>query len=298
LRSGPELGYPDHLRTDIEAYLEGLRFSAEPATDGLEEAMRYSLLAGGKRIRPVLALATAHAVGMPTEAVLPLAGALELIHTYSLIHDDLPAMDDDSLRRGRPTCHVRYGEAIAILAGDALYAEAIRLVLSEQRGNPARVIACLAELTAASGVQGMVGGQYIDVSGAVEEDGAELRRLHELKTGRLIGAAIECVLLLADDDIRSTTLPDFRAFATELGVLFQIVDDILDVTGTDVALGKPQGSDERHGKVTYVSRYGLDGARAMAAESHRNARAALDRAASGRAEELAQITDFIATRTS
>jgi len=292
------LGYPDHLRTDIEAYLEGLRFSAEPATNGLEEAMRYSLLAGGKRIRPVLALATAHAVGMPTEAVLPLAAALELIHTYSLIHDDLPAMDDDSLRRGRPTCHVRYGEAIAILAGDALYAEAIRLVLAELRADPARIIACLCELTAASGVQGMVGGQYIDVSGSVEEDGAELRRLHELKTGRLIGAAIECPLLLTDEHTRSTTLPDFRAFATELGVLFQIVDDILDVTGTDVALGKPHGSDERHGKVTYVSRYGLDGARAMAAESHRNARAALDRAASGKAEELAQITDFIATRTS
>jgi geranylgeranyl diphosphate synthase type II len=292
------LGYPDHLSTDIEAYLEGLRFSAEPGTDGLEEAMRYSLLAGGKRIRPVLALATAHAIGMQTEAVLPLAGALELIHTYSLIHDDLPAMDDDSLRRGRPTCHVRYGEAIAILAGDALYAEAIRLVLTDQGGDPARIIACLAELTAASGVQGMVGGQYIDVSGVVEEDGAELRRLHELKTGRLIGAAIECVLLLAAEHTRSTTLTDFRAFAGELGVLFQIVDDILDVTGTDVALGKPQGSDERHGKVTYVSRYGLDGARAMAAESHRNARAALDRAASGNAEELAQITDFIATRTS
>jgi len=292
------LGYPDHLRSDVEAYLEDLRFSAEPATAGLEEAMRYSLLAGGKRIRPVLALATAHAVGMDTATVLPLAAALELIHTYSLIHDDLPAMDDDSLRRGRPTCHVRYGEAIAILAGDALYAEAIRLVLAELRADPARIIACLCELTAASGVQGMVGGQYIDVSGSVEEDGAELRRLHELKTGRLIGAAIECPLLLTDEHTRSTTLPDFRAFATELGVLFQIVDDILDVTGTDVALGKPQGSDERHGKVTYVSRYGLDGARAMAAESHRNARAALDRAASGKAEELAQITDFIATRTS
>ena len=292
------MGYPDHLRVDIEAYLEGLRFGAEPATAGLEEAMRYSLLAGGKRIRPVLALATAHAAGIPTEEVLPLAAALELIHTYSLIHDDLPAMDDDSLRRGRPTCHVRYGEAIAILAGDALYAEAIRLVLVEQSGDPARVIACLAELTAASGVQGMVGGQYIDVSGVVERSGAELRRLHELKTGRLIGAAIECVLLLADEHTRSTTLPDFRAFASELGVLFQIVDDILDVTGTDVALGKPQGSDERHGKVTYVSRYGLEGARAMAAESHRNARAALDRAAPGRAEELTQITDFIATRTS
>jgi geranylgeranyl diphosphate synthase type II len=292
------LGYPDHLRADIEVYLEGLRFSAEPATDGLEEAMRYSLLAGGKRIRPVLALATAHAIGMPTEAVLPLAAALELIHTYSLIHDDLPAMDDDSLRRGRPTCHVRYGEDIAILAGDAMYAEAMRLVLVEQRGDPARIIECLAELTTASGVRGMVGGQYIDVSNLVEEGGAELRRLHELKTGRLIGAAIECVLLLADEHTRSTTLPDFRAFATELGVLFQIVDDILDVTGTDVALGKPQGSDERHGKVTYVSRYGLDEARAIAAESHRNARAALERAASGRAEELTQITDFIATRTS
>jgi geranylgeranyl diphosphate synthase, type II len=292
------LGYPDHLRTEIEAYLEGLRFSTERATAGLEEAMRYSLLAGGKRIRPVLALATAHAVGMPTEAVLPLAGALELIHTYSLIHDDLPAMDDDSLRRGRPTCHVVYGEATAILAGDALYAEAVHLLATHQAGEPARVLACLAELTAASGVQGMVGGQFIDVAGEVQEDAAALRRLHELKTGRLIGASIECVLLLTDEATRSTTLPDFRAFASELGVLFQIVDDILDVTGTDVALGKPQGSDERHGKVTYVSRYGLDGARAMAAESHSNARAALDRAAPGRADELTQITDFIATRTS
>jgi geranylgeranyl diphosphate synthase type II len=292
------LGYPDHLRADIEVYLEGLRFSAEPATDGLEEAMRYSLLAGGKRIRPVLALATAHAVGMPTEAVLPLAAALELIHTYSLIHDDLPAMDDDSLRRGLPTCHVRYGEDIAILAGDALYAEAIHLVLVEQRGEPARIIECLAELTTASGLRGMVGGQYIDVSNLVDNGGADLRRLHELKTGRLIRAAIECPLLLADEETRSTTLPDFRAFASELGVLFQIVDDILDVTGTDVALGKPQGSDERHGKVTYVSRYGLDGARAMAHQTHGNARAALDRAAPDGAEELRQITDFIATRSS
>jgi geranylgeranyl diphosphate synthase type II len=286
------LGYPDHLRTEIEAYLEALRFSAEPATDGLEEAMRYSLLAGGKRIRPVLALATAHAVGMETETVLPLAAALELIHTYSLIHDDLPAMDDDSLRRGRPTCHVRYGEDIAILAGDALYAEAIRLVLTEQRGDPARIIACLAELTAASGVQGMVGGQYIDVVQA----GSDLRRMHELKTGRLIGAAIVCVLLLTDANTSSTTLADFRAFASELGVLFQIVDDILDVTGTDDALGKPRGSDERHGKLTYVSRYGLEEARALAAESHAKARAALAKAAPDGATELEQITDFIYTR--
>jgi geranylgeranyl diphosphate synthase type II len=289
------VSYPDHLRAEVEAYLAGLRFSPEPATDGLEEAMRYSLLAGGKRIRPVLALATAHALALPGEAVLPLAAALELIHTYSLIHDDLPAMDDDDLRRGRPTCHVRYGVDVAILAGDALYAEAMRLVLREQRGDPARVLAAAAELAAASGVHGMVGGQYIDVRGLVESGGAELRRMHELKTGRLIAAAIECVLLLEG---ASSRLAAFREFASELGVLFQIVDDILDVTGTDVALGKPRGSDERHGKLTYVSHYGLEGARAMAAESHGKARAALDRAAPDGADELTRITDFIYTRTS
>ena len=257
--------------------------------------MRYSLLAGGKRIRPVLALATAAAIGRDPRDVLPLAAALELIHTYSLIHDDLPAMDDDDLRRGRPTCHVVYGEDVAILAGDALYAEAFRLVLGEQAGEPAAVLAALAELADATGANGMVGGQYIDVRGEVED----VRRMHELKTGRLIGASVECVLRLAGTTDPSPTLKEFRAFAAELGVLFQIVDDILDVTGTDAALGKPQGSDERHGKRTYVSDHGLDGARELAAESHRKALAALHRAtADTGATELEQITDFIATRTS
>jgi geranylgeranyl diphosphate synthase type II len=290
--------YPDHLRAEVEAYLAGLRFAREPAAAGLEEAMRYSLLAGGKRIRPVLALATARAVGRDPREVLPLAAALELIHTYSLIHDDLPAMDDDDLRRGRPTCHVRYGEDVAILAGDGLYAEAFRLVLHEQSGEPAAVLAALSELADATGVNGMVGGQYIDVRGMVDSGEADLRRLHELKTGRLIGAAVECVLLLTVAQDPSPTLSGFRAFAAELGVLFQIVDDILDVTGTDAALGKPRGSDERHGKLTYVTRYGLDGARAMAAESHGKAHAALRLATAGSgAAELEQITDFIATRT-
>ncbi len=126
--------------------------------------MRYSLLAGGKRIRPVLALATADAIGRPTSWVLPLAAAIELIHTYSLIHDDLPAMDDDELRRGRPTCHVAFGEDVAILAGDGLYAEAFRLLLAEQRAKPRALLAAAAELAAATGVQGMVGGQYMDVA--------------------------------------------------------------------------------------------------------------------------------------
>jgi geranylgeranyl diphosphate synthase, type II len=292
------VNYPDRLRTQVEDYLAAIRFSEEPGTEGLEEAMRYSLLAGGKRIRPVLALATASALGREPAAVLPLAAALELIHTYSLIHDDLPAMDDDDLRRGRPTCHVKYGEDVAILAGDGLYAEAFRHVLIHQVGDPLRKLEALAELATATGVNGMVGGQYIDVRSLVPEGAVTLRRLHELKTGRLIAASVWCVLLLEADRADSTRLSAFRAFAAELGVLFQIVDDILDVTGTEDALGKPRGSDERHGKLTYVSQYGVEGARRMAAETHGNAQAALDTAAGERAAELQQITDFIYTRSS
>jgi geranylgeranyl diphosphate synthase, type II len=285
--------YPDDLRDAVERYLVELRFSTDPETAGLEEAMRYSLLAGGKRIRPVLTLATARAVGMNAETVLPLAAAIELIHTYSLIHDDLPAMDDDDLRRGRPTCHRRFGEDVAILAGDGLYAEAFVLLLGRQQGEPQHVLEAIRELAVATGVQGMVGGQYIDISGA-----SDLRRLHELKTGRLIGASVGCVLLLADRPQTATLA--YRSFAAELGVLFQIVDDILDVTGTDDALGKPRGSDERQGKRTYVSEFGLERARELAAESHRKARAALAQASAqgDSTQELEQITDFIVTRTS
>src|SRR5436309_4489173 len=156
--------YPDHLREAVEDYLEAMRFSSEALTAGLEEAMRYSLLAGGKRIRPVLALATARAVGLEQQQVLPLAGAIELIHTYSLIHDDLPSMDGDELRRGQPTCHVKFGEDVAILAGDGLYAEAFHHLLTRQRSAPERVLQAAAELAAATGVNGMVGGQYADVS--------------------------------------------------------------------------------------------------------------------------------------
>ena len=281
--------YPVHLQEQVEAYLAELRFSDHVVTAGLEEAMRYSLLAGGKRIRPVLTLATARAAGRDATSALPLAAAVELIHTYSLIHDDLPAMDDDDLRRGRPTNHKVFGDDVAILAGDALYAEAFRHVLTRQLGEPAHLLAAVAELATATGVNGMVGGQWIDVRG---ED-VELRVLHGLKTGRLIASSVECVLL-------AFGLPSaaFRAFADELGVLFQIVDDILDVTGTDAALGKPRGSDERHGKRTYVSEFGLDEARTLARQSHERARAALEAAAPDGATELEQITDFIHTRTS
>jgi geranylgeranyl diphosphate synthase type II len=291
--------YPESLREEVEAYLARMRFSDESLTAGLEEAMRYSLLAGGKRIRPVLVLATARAIGIERQEVLPLAGAIELIHTYSLIHDDLPAMDDDELRRGQPTCHVKFGEDVAILAGDGLYAEAFRHLLTHQRSAPERVLAAAAELAAATGVNGMVGGQYADVSPLTPSGPEALRRLHELKTGRLIGASVLCVLLLGGVADGPETI-SFRRFAAELGILFQIVDDILDVTGTDDALGKPRGSDERHGKRTYVSQFGIDRARELAAESRRMALDALAEAA-GRSHataELEGITDFIYTRTS
>jgi geranylgeranyl diphosphate synthase type II len=285
------VAYPTHLQEEVEEYLAGLRFAQEPGTQGLDEAMRYSLLAGGKRIRPVLTLATAEALGRDRAELAPFAAAIELIHTYSLIHDDLPAMDDDGLRRGQPTCHVKFGEAVAILAGDGLFAEAIRLITERQPGAPGDVMAALHRLVAAAGVDGMVGGQYVDIQGDVDD----LRRLHELKTGRLIAASVDCVPLLCG--LTGPATIALGRFAAELGVLFQIVDDILDVTGEEAALGKPQGSDERHGKLTYVSVHGLDRARELATESHRNARAAL--AESGfETETLDRITDYILTRTS
>jgi geranylgeranyl diphosphate synthase type II len=285
------VSYPEDLRVLVDAELERLRFAAHPATAGLEEAMRYSLLAGGKRVRPVLALATARALGAEPERYLRAASALELIHTYSLIHDDLPAMDDDELRRGLPTSHVKYGEDVAILAGDGLFAEAIRL-FCEQPGDPARVLAALAELAAAIGVDGMVGGQYVDVAGEAG-DAEGLRTLHGLKTGRLIAAGVGVVLIL-EGMSEPGTIP-YKQFAAELGVLFQIVDDILDVTGSDEQLGKPHGSDERHGKLTYVSLFGLERARELAAESHAKATAALA-GADAETGDLRGIADYIFTR--
>ncbi|CAN5511786.1 polyprenyl synthetase family protein [soil metagenome] len=288
-----EPGFPVELQHAVERDLEEIRFDGTAATAGLEEAMRYSLLAGGKRVRPVLALATAEAVGRAPAEVLPLAAALELVHTYSLIHDDLPAMDDDDLRRGRPTCHVAYGEGVAILAGDGLFAEALRLLLERQSGPPERVLAAARELVAAAGVAGMVGGQYLDITDEGGADRESLRALHALKTGRLIGASVECVLLLSG--LGEAETAPYRRFAGELGVLFQIVDDILDVAGDEQATGKPLGSDERHGKATYVSVFGLERARALAAESHAGARAALAEAG-GETAKLAQVADYILTR--
>ena len=219
----PATPYPEHLRDLVEDYLEDLDFSGTgdgadaSATAGLVEAMRHSLLAGGKRIRPVLALATCEGLGRPARTLLPAAAAIELVHTYSLIHDDLPAMDDDDLRRGRPTCHRAFGEDTAILAGDALFAEAIRLVAERQPGGPTVRLAILREISRAAGLGGMVGGQFLDLTDAARSSPAALARMHALKTGRLISCAVECALAVADPP--PDTARGLRGYARELGLL-------------------------------------------------------------------------------
>ncbi|HEY7004563.1 MAG TPA: farnesyl diphosphate synthase [Gaiellaceae bacterium] len=242
----------DDLRVLVDERLADLPLADE--LGDLEDALRYSLLGGGKRIRPVLCLATGEALGREPAEVLPAACALELVHTFSLVHDDLPALDDDDLRRGQPSSHVRYGEGVAILAGDALLTEAFRLVLSYPSPEPAR------ELAAAT--LGMIGGQYVDVTTDGDLDGDGLVRLHELKTGRLLRASVTCAAAVAG--LTREQRAPWAAFGEELGLLFQIVDDILDATGTAAELGKTPGKDEAAGKVTYVSLHGLDRARELA----------------------------------
>ncbi|MFY9488582.1 MAG: polyprenyl synthetase family protein [Solirubrobacterales bacterium] len=286
--------FPDAKRKSVDGYLESIDFDRTEPIGGVVDAMRYSLLAGGKRVRPVLALSTAQALGHDPDLVMPWAAALELVHTYSLIHDDLPAMDDDDLRRGKPTCHVVYGENVAILAGDALFAEALRLITSRQQGQPADVVAALDELLAATGASGMVGGQYIDIAGSVET-AEQLTQMHQLKTGRLIGAAVKGAAQCVGAD--PSTVARLGAFAGELGVLFQIIDDILDVTGSDADLGKPSGSDERHGKATYVSVFGLERATTLANESYGKVSDQLDALDfGGDASDLFAVSQYIYSR--
>ena len=212
---------PGELRDAVEAYLGSLALTAELGE--LEETLRYALDSGGKRIRPVLCLAVAEAAGGSVERALPAAGAVELVHTFSLVHDDLPSLDDDAERRGRPSTHVAYGEGVALLAGDALLAEAFRLVLSYETPEPAR------ELVGAT--LGMIGGQHRDITG----DQADLTELHRLKTGRLFSASVGLGLWAAE--VPDSEQASWRAFGDELGLLFQIVDDILDEDGIAAQVG-------------------------------------------------------------
>lgn len=239
-----------------------------PSGDPLADAMRYSTLAGGKRLRPALALALHDVLGgsaAPREELAEAAAALELVHTYSLVHDDLPCMDDDALRRGQPTCHVVHGEAMALLAGDALQTLGFEVLSSRPRGGSfaARRAEAVLLLARAIGADGMAGGQALDLaaSGHGHEElrtAARLREIHEKKTGRLLSAACELGAVLAGADGPGREAA--ARYGASLGVLFQIADDLLDVTATAAVLGKTAGKDEAQEKLTYVSVFGFDGA--------------------------------------
>ncbi len=249
-------------RGRIDGALDRLLPPATAWPARLHEAMRYAVFGGGKRVRPVLARAACRAAGGDAEAILEAACALELVHTYSLIHDDLPALDDDTLRRGRATVHVAFDEALAILAGDALLTAAFEVLARFPEGDafaPRRAGAC--RLVAdAIGSRGMVGGQVEDLEATgAAPDAARLERIHSAKTGALLGAAVELGALLAGAGPAATA--EFARFGRRLGLLFQIADDILDVTGSAAALGKSPGKDAAAGKLTYPAVYGLDAAR-------------------------------------
>lgn len=264
---------------DIKAYLSKKREVVDKALESLVpparsfppklfEAMRYSLFAGGKRIRPVLTIASAEALGAKTAGLLPIAGTLELIHTYSLIHDDLPAMDDDDLRRGRPTCHKVFGEAMAVLAGDGLLNLAFE-VLSDPRRMKAvpagRLVAIIREIALASGTFGMVGGQVVDMeSEGKDVDFPTLEYIHTHKTGALIRASVRVGALYARAGEKR--MKALTRYGEMVGLAFQIADDILDIVGDRTVTGKDAGSDLRKGKKTFPAFYGLEESRRRAGE--------------------------------
>ena len=252
-------------RAVIDARLEQIVPAAtvEPVT--IHSAMRWSLFAGGKRFRPALLLATGEAFGAPTHSLLATACAFEMVHTYSLIHDDLPAMDDDDLRRGRATCHIRFSEATAILAGDALQALAFQTIAEEQDLDAGVRVALVGELARAAGTPvGMVAGQADDLAAESRTDvtGEELDSIHRRKTGAMIAHAARCGAIIASANSRE--LECVTSYARQLGLLFQITDDLLDVTATAEDLGKTPGKDARAAKATYPALYGLEVARARA----------------------------------
>ena len=269
-----------------------------PAT--IHRAVRYSLFAGGKRIRPLLVIAAAEAAGGDADDAMPLACAVEMIHTYSLVHDDLPAMDDDDLRRGKPTSHKVFGEAIAILAGDALLTRAFHLMTVLPPEAPAdavrRRLTAAAVLGEAAGTTGLIGGQVMDLeSEGKTVDAAGLERLHRAKTGALLAACVRGGGILAGAS--SEDLARLGAYASAVGLAFQVVDDVLDATADDAALGKTAGKDAKAGKATYVSVHGLDGARRITDTLLAEARGALA-PLGDRGRVLAALADLIVERRS
>jgi geranylgeranyl diphosphate synthase type II len=283
-------------RALIELELNRLLPLANTAPEKVHQAIRWSVFAGGKRFRPGLLIATGQVFGAPIKLMLKTACAFEMIHTYSLIHDDLPAMDNDDLRRGRPTCHVRFDEATAILAGDALQTLAFRTIAHDEDLHDTTRVALIQELSNAAGTpDGMVGGQALDIEGEARVvSGKELEEIHRLKTGALIIAAARSGAIIAGPS--GLELNAVTDYAAQLGLLFQITDDLLDVTASVEDLGKTPGKDARSSKATYPGLYGIEETKEAAARAHAAASQALatiDRPT----DTLRQIADFILNRT-
>jgi geranylgeranyl pyrophosphate synthase len=280
----------------IELELNNLLPAAATPPEKVHQAIRWSMFAGGKRFRPALLIATGETFGAGVEVLIKTACAFEMIHTYSLIHDDLPTMDDDDLRRGRPTCHVRFGEATAILAGDALQTLAFRTIAEDERLDLSTRLALISELARAAGTpEGMVAGQALDMEAEARQVNArELEEIHRHKTGALIVAATRCGAIIGH--ATEAELHAVTAYGSHLGLLFQITDDLLDVTASAEALGKTPGKDADSRKATYPALYGLEETREAAADAHRTAGEALlqiDRPTT----VLRSIADFILNRT-
>ena len=284
----------EHYRTPIEEVLQTCLLSAH-APEALQQAMDYSLQAGGKRIRPILCLLWSELLGTRQEQVLEFCASLELIHTYSLIHDDLPAMDNDDLRRGKPASHVRFGEALAILAGDGLLTQAFTMMLNADLPAGA-VRAAAREISRAVGPGGMVGGQVLDMAltGSPHKDLDELRQMHALKTGTFIQSACVAGALLSE-----APEPDLERagiYGRSLGLAFQVADDILDVAGDQDLLGKPVGSDAARDKLTYPALLGLEQSRRLGQDMVVQAQKALDGYRGEQAAFLRDLAQYIMDR--
>ena len=282
-------------RAQIDSELDRLLPKETDEPTHVHSAIRWSMFAGGKRFRPALLLATGQTFGASVDDLIRSACALEMIHTYSLIHDDLPSMDDDDLRRGRPTCHVKFGEATAILAGDALQALAFQTIAEDERLAPEVRVKLIAEIARAAGTpEGMVAGQALDLAAESRDvNGDELERIHHQKTGALICAAARCGAMIAsanDNDLAAVTV-----YAINLGLQFQITDDLLDVTATAEDLGKTPGKDARARKATFPALYGIEATRKTLAAVHGTTCAALERIETS-TQLLRSIADFVVQR--
>jgi geranylgeranyl pyrophosphate synthase len=288
-------GFAAEARKLVDAALDRVLPAESTSPTKVHAAIRWSVFAGGKRFRPILLFAVGETFGAAPAQLSSAACALEMIHTYSLIHDDLPSMDDDDLRRGRATCHIRFGEATAILAGDALQTLAFKIVSEDDSLSAEKRVRLIAEIANASGTpHGMVAGQACDLEAeSLEVSPAELEQIHRLKTGALIKAAARCGAIIADAS--EAELAAVTNYAAQLGLLFQITDDLLDLSATAEMLGKTPGKDQRSQKATYPALYGVEATQKHLTDAHNSACSSLD-ALPRSTELLRTIADFISER--